>query len=149
MADSQSPDDERLGLVVTRTSSPTAEATSSSVSRVMFALPPSISDWYGWPFRVSLPTSVCDKPALTRASRIAAPSLTSKVPASARASRSVALGREDDFVRGNRTNRIYLQHLSPITISEPDEPIVRDSRSEGALALLGRSNVWTAKETSS
>ena len=56
--------DECLGLVVTRTSSPTAEATSNSVSRVMFALPPSILDWYGWPFRVSLPTSVCDKSGL-------------------------------------------------------------------------------------
>ena len=146
MVDSDSPNEERLGLVVTRTSSPTAEATSNSVSMVMFALPPSILDWYGWPFRVSLPTSVCDNSALTLASRIAAPSFTSKASASARAARSVVLGREDDFVRGNRTNRIYLQHLRPITISEPDEPIIRDSRREGARHWFGSAMSGPARE---
>jgi hypothetical protein len=109
----------REGLAITWISSPTAAATRTSVSRVMLAFPASISDWYGCPLRVSLPTSACDSLTIfSRASRIAAPSVASNSLASAFASRSILLGRDRDFVRGNPVNRLGLQHLSPTTVSE-------------------------------
>jgi hypothetical protein len=99
------------GRVISTTSRPTECANSSIVSIVMFVWPSSISETYVWPLPVMRPTSVCDKPARSRASLTSAPNCSRSALAMVRAREVPASGR---LVR-NWVTEILVEHLAPST----------------------------------
>jgi hypothetical protein len=99
------------GRVISTTSRPTECANSNIVSIVMFVWPSSISETYVWPLPVMRPTSVCDKPARSRASLTSAPNCSRSALAMVRADDVPVPGR----LVCNWVTEILVEHLAPST----------------------------------